>query len=49
MTNPKEKRKGDGGWGKKKQLSGNNAIKPGCTVQVKNVEPKRVGEVFAHP
>ena len=30
--------------GKKKQLNGSNTIKPGCTVQVKSVEPKRVVE-----
>jgi hypothetical protein len=43
MTNPKRKTKG---WwvGKKKQLNGSNTIKPECTVQVKGVEPKRVGE-----
>ena len=48
MTNPKKKRKG---WwvGKKKQLSGSNVIRPECTVQVKNAEPKRVGETFAQP
>ena len=38
-----EKKNGDGGWGKEKQLSEHNAIRPGCTVQAKSADTKKSG------